>query len=206
MALRTFQVALGDLSNPPAYETGWYYNPDTGERYYYDASMGQWYISVAGYLYPMATQWVNASTINPSAPIGVTIGDTVRITVSFKYQGPSNSFTLYGAVGVGTYNSGTGSDSGPFKEGSPPGRRSFTVGPDTTPTTYSDKYVDVVVPSSADLTSLAGRQAAIYVKIIDGIGLELYKTLSVYLRGALAVAGVEVKFSDLAIIDWSRVE
>ena len=197
MTLSTFQLP----DDPPAYESGWYYNQDTGEYYYYDAAADQWYVYAAGYLYPLTTQWANASTVNPDAPVAVEIGDTVRINVSFSYQGPRKTFTLYGAIGVGRWSSGSGSDYGDFIEGSPPGRKSLTVGPDDTPRTYTE-YVDVVVPSSANGHSLAGKLAAIYVKIIDGVGLELYKTLSVYLRGALAVAGVEARFSNLEIVDW----
>lgn len=158
---------------------------------------------------PLTTEWINASSVVPSAPILVEVADIIRIHVAFMHVGPSGQFHLYGAVGFGTTNTGTGSDSGQFQEGSPAGHSYFALDNDETPKEYS-KLVDVVVPKrvwmpEAYYVGLDGRQAALYVKFPD-LSLVLGQTLSSYLRGALNVSAQSGSFvySDVAVLDYYK--
>ena len=224
--IRSLEVSLGQvgglsLIDPPGvdipmatpgqiFTSGYYTDPITGQLYYYDATLDQWYYYAAGLYYPLATAWESASTVNPAAPISVLIGDTVQIAVSFKYQGPEKTIRLRGALGFGTTNTGTGSDSGQFQEGVDAYTLGFTVGPSELTAKSYTKTVDVVVPDrvwmpTGNWVGTAGRQLALYAKLVDGVSLELYKTLSVYLRGALAVAPVEPVFSEFSITNFVKV-
>ncbi|GAI73362.1 unnamed protein product, partial [marine sediment metagenome] len=70
--IKTLEVALGLIApsqtNPagvlvPTIEpgqviaTGYYTDPNTGQLYYYDAPLEQWYYYAAGYIYPLGISW-----------------------------------------------------------------------------------------------------------------------------------------------------
>lgn len=224
--IRTLEVSLGEVGvlnpgNPldtdipmatpgQVFATGHYTDPLTGQVYYYNASLDQWYYYAAGLYYPLATTWESASTVNPAAPIDVLIGDTVRIEVSFKYQGAEKTIRLRGALGFGTTNTGTGNDSGQFQEGVDAHSSPFTVVSELTPKSYT-KTVDVVVPDKVWMpvgyyVGTAGRQLALYAKLVNGVSLELGKTLSPYLRGALSIAPVEPVFSEFTVVNYYKKE
>ena len=221
--IRSLEVPLGQvgglsLIDPPGvdipmatlgqvFATGHYTDPLTGQVYYYNANLDQWYYYAAGLYYPLATAWESASTVNPAAPISVLVGDTVRIEVSFKYQGPTKTIRLRGALGFGTTGTGTGSDSGQFQEGADAHSSPFTVVSELTPKSYT-KTVDVVVPDKVWMPTgyyagTAGRQLALYAKLVNDVTLELNKTLSAYLRGALTVIGEPV-FSEFGVVDYYK--
>lgn len=215
------QVRALSLSDPPAvgipmatpgqvFATGYYTDPITGQLYYYNANLDQWYYYAAGFYYALETTWINAITVNPAAPIAVAIGDIISITVTFKYQGPAKTIRLYGALGFGTTNTGLGTDTGQFQEGASTYSPSFAVTLSAVPLPYS-KAVDVVVPDKVWMPAgyyvgTAGRQVALYAKLVNSISLELYKTLSPYLRGALQVAPAigEPVFSELTVTNYYK--
>ena len=178
-----------DGNNPgsnPEDETALLYYPPG----WYD---GAWYPQ--GLYLPMAYRWETAfKTIN------VDVGDTVRMTASFKYRGPAKSYTLYGAIGIKN-PAPLLSD---FWEGRA-GSKYFDV-PDTTSWVSRTATVDVVVPSSANLVSLYGRKAAIYIKVINGLGSpDVDKTMSPYYEDALNVQAREGEFGEMKISDYAKV-
>lgn len=96
MTTKTLELSLGSIVDPPAYATGWYHDPTTGQYYYYDAENKKWYIYSAGYLYPLAIA-------EESAPKTVTVkaGDKLKISISYKYSGPaSTGVEEYFSVGI----------------------------------------------------------------------------------------------------------
>jgi len=154
-----------------------------------------------GVYVPLATRWEAAPKT-----ISVRVGDTVRITASVKYRGPAKTYILYGAIGAGRFNTGTGSDTGDFDEGAA-STRTFEVTESDTYKSYNPT-VEVKVPANTGAPlwiSLDGKKAAVYVKITDGIGLELDKTLSPYYRGALDIAPKAGEFGELKITDYVKV-
>ncbi len=223
--IKTLELNLGQvgaLVNPAevdvpmavsgqVFTTGSYIDPITGQQYYYDAADDQWYYYSAGLYYALTTAWVNASTVNPAAPISVSIGDTIAINISFSYLGPEKTIRLRGALGFGTTNTGTGNDDGQFQEGVDAHTPFFTIGPTLLTIPYT-KTVELVVPDKVWMPALvyyvgtAGRQLALYAKLVNGVSLELYKTFSPYLRGALLVAPTEAVFSNLVILDYYKKE
>jgi hypothetical protein len=185
-------IPLGEVdgnspgSNPEDETILLYYPPG-----WYD---GVWFPQ--GLYLPMATRWETAPKT-----IDVNVGDTVRLTASFQYRGPAKSYTLYGAIGIRNPTWGLND----FWEGSPAGQKSFSV-PESTSWVSRTATVDVVVPSSANLVSLYGRKAAIYVKAINGLGSpDVDKTMSPYYEDALNVAAREGEFGEMKISDYAKV-
>jgi len=87
MVTKTLELSLGSIiADPPEYQTGWYRDPISGQVYYYDAENMKWYIYVAGVLQPLAIA-------EQSAPktISVMAGDSVKVSISYKYTGPASS-------------------------------------------------------------------------------------------------------------------
>ena len=91
----TINTLTLDLESLGQYDTGWYTDPATGEKYYYDAAAKQWYIQSAGYLYPLTIAKQTAPKTVSIAP-----GDTLRVSFSYKYTGPAISVTEYASIGV----------------------------------------------------------------------------------------------------------
>ena len=84
MALDLGQVrAMQDDQVPALYREGWYVDPATGQRIYYDAETDRVYTPAGGEYYPLAV-W------NP-APKQVAIGpgERLKMTMSYKYSGPA---------------------------------------------------------------------------------------------------------------------
>lgn len=85
MTTKVLEISLGNVGPLQVQRvTGWYKDPNTGQYYYYDASIMKWYIYTAGVLYPL-------SIAEESAPKTVTLvaGDSLRISMSYKYTGPA---------------------------------------------------------------------------------------------------------------------
>jgi hypothetical protein len=180
----------GDGGDPPELAPG-YYPPGWLNGVFYPY----------GFFIPLETEWRDW----PGAAVSVNVGDTVRITAVVNYMGPAKTFNLYGAIGTGSYNMGTGNDTGPFIEGSPAGTNYFSTTEHLTGWGTFRPTVDVVVPNSCDGFGLSGKLAAVYVKITDGLPVTLGETLSPYYRGALQVATKEGEFTGLAISSIAKV-
>lgn len=181
------RVVVPSGADPVA--TGYYYDPATGERYYAytDPATGvtYWYkysVSALGYVYALATE---------PAPktIQVVVGDRIRVWVSFSYRGPAFSGKLH----VGT-SMGSPLWTETFKTDTP-----LSLPKCTTPTPFTDKYADLIVPSGAN----AGYYY-IYAKLTDGTSLELGKTLTPWYEKALEVL-VGADFTELEILNYEKV-
>jgi hypothetical protein len=180
MTTETLELALNPL------QAGWYYDPDTGQWYYYDEE-GKRYFYAAGLFYPMM-EWEPAPKV-----VNVRHGDTLRISVSFKYSGPSKTCKLYGSVGQ-KYSFSVFDEI--LKATSP----SFTLDESTTPKTYI-KQVDIAIIEAI----AAGKSYGIYAKLIDGIGFKERVTGSVALEDAIFVVSAEPTFADFEITDYAQV-
>jgi len=179
MAIRTIELNLGSL-DPPAYTTGWYRDPNTGQYYYYDASAKQWYIYAAGYLYPLTIAWESAPKVEPIAA-----GDTLRIEYSYKYSGPAITVTEYAAIGykvVGILDEIVAKS------------KSRSLPESTTPKEYTG-YLDLVMPTPAET-----KWNDIYAKVTGG-----GKELGLGYENALNVVAVEAEFTEFSIVDYSVV-
>jgi hypothetical protein len=182
--IKTLEVTL----NPLVVAAGWYQDPTTGQWYYYD-EMGKRYVYVAGYLYPMMLYEPAPKVVN------VKQGDTLRISVSFKYSGPSKTCKLRGCIGnlrdIWPYD---------FAEVLVNWSTSFTLGPDTDPKAYT-KYVDILITTAI----AAGKSYSIYAKLEDSIGFEEDKTGSKALKDAVYVVSAEPTFTEFKITDYVKV-
>ena len=86
MKLKTLALELGVLevnTSPQEYVAGWYVDPNTGQQVFYDPATRNFYTLAGGIYIPL-------SYMNP-APKQVTVapGDSLQISVSFKYTGPA---------------------------------------------------------------------------------------------------------------------
>lgn len=151
--IKTLDVSLGQLGvmsqlgNPTTIPvpiltagevlaTGYYTDTVTGQTYYYDATINQWYYSAAGYLYPLALSW----QASPSPKIDLIGGiDTLRFNLSFKYMGPAVTQKFRACIGTskmsGSFDAWSGYDK--VKDISIPG---YDV-----PTLITE-YIDVPIP------------------------------------------------------------
>jgi len=184
MTVKTLGVTL----NPQALAAGWYQDPATGQWYYYDEE-GRRYINVAGYLYP-AHEWESAPKV-----VNLAHGDTLKISVSFKYSGPGKPVKLYGCIG----NLGTVWPYA-FDEVLKATGQSFTLSESASPVTYNNT-IDIPITTAID----AGKYYAIYAKLVDGISFKEDETGSVALRDAVFVVSAEPTFADFKITDYKQV-
>lgn len=100
-----FKLGLGGLDPVVGQQlavSGYYIDPITGQKYYYDAALNQWYsVSATGFLIALTTYMNLRPKQVPLAP-----GESLKITLSFKYIGPALSgistryvIGVYGALG-----------------------------------------------------------------------------------------------------------
>ena len=169
---------------------GYYYDPTTGEYWYVytDPTTGliHWYkysVSAAAYVYALSTRWVTAPKTIP-----LTVGDKLHIQADFYYVGPIFSGKLHGAIG----SRGVGFDEVLHND------ITLSLPKCDSSTHFTDKYVEIPITSA-----IAAGTYAIYIKIIDGVSLELDKTLSSYYEGAVEIVGVEPTFTAFDI-DWAK--
>jgi len=176
--LKTLQLNLGTLADPPGYTTGWYRDPMTGQYYYYAAETKQWYIQTAGLLYPLTIAWETAPKV-----VDIAAGDTLRIEYSYKYSGPAVTVTEYAAIG---YKVAGILDEIVTKS------KSRSLSESATPKSYTG-YLDLVMPTPADI-----KWNDIYAKVTGG-----GKELGLGYENALDVVAVEAEFSEFTITDYS---
>lgn len=184
MTLKTLEVNI----NPMTLVNGWYCDPETGQWYYYD-EQGMRYVCAAGHLYAMVA-WETAPKV-----VNVKPGDTLRITVSFKYSGLAKTCKLRGAIG----NLGT---SWPYSFDEVLFARSlsFTLPESPDPVTFN-KQVDI--PITTAIT--AGSSYSVYTKLEDGVSFQEGVTGSIALKDAIFVVSSEPTFSDFKIDDYRQV-
>lgn len=186
---------LANLSNDvalgPVLATGWYVDQITGEYYYYDATIAQWYVYAAGYLYPLAyipptMEWKPS----PSAIVELNFGDTLSISTHYKYRGPAGRrFTIYAAVCNNT------------KSGEPAEWSGFAgawalepAGSDD----WADRYTTLnLVCGQAGYPTHSGEVGAVYFKI------ENYRSPAYW--DAIHVISPKGEFSDLTITSIAKV-
>ena len=197
MELKTLALDLGvfgvlqDGEDPPDYAAGWYIDPQTGQRIFYDPNTHKFYTLAGGVYIPLGY-------VNP-APKQVSLapGDRLRITLSFKYTGPAVSgVTGYYCVGVyGTFG---------FDE-KMVGQTTFSipqvVSPPSAPN-VTDSYT-FTIP-----TSVGTNWDDIYVKIFGGSPSIAGQSTTPYLFGyenALVIAGIQPNITEFKIADFAKV-
>lgn len=191
--LQVSELQGGVLANPnpvdgyyheAATDTYWYIytDPTTGITHHY-----RYEVAAADYVYALSTRWVAAPKT-----IEMTVGDTLKIYADFYYVGPVFSGKLYGAIGQRAIG-------GIFNEVIH-NSISLSLPKCDTSTRFQDKYVQIPIT-----TALASGDYAIYIKITDGVSLELDKTLSSYYENAVRIVGVEPTFTEFAIKDYVKV-
>jgi len=136
--------------------SGYYTDPTTGQQYYYNAALDQWYYVAAGLLYPLAITWKPS----PSAKIDLIVGNVLRFNLTFKYIGPAVTRSFYAAIGANSM-------SGSFNEWSGyTVTKSIAIPAKTTPTLITGNYIDIPIAASH-----AGEDGAAYCKMLDGLTL-----------------------------------
>jgi hypothetical protein len=182
MVTKTLDLTLGTIPDPPAYATGWYRDPNTGQYYYYDASLKQWCIYAAGVLTPLSI----ASETAPKT-VSITPGDTLRIQYSYQYSGPAISVTEYASIGV--YGEVTHVYDEKVHQS-----KSHSLPESSAPATYTGT-LDIVLPAAAQTD-----WDDIECKVSDG-----GKELGLRYIGALSIVAITPEFSEFTIVDYSKV-
>jgi len=180
--IKVLEVAMGDPTRAP----GWYWD-DYARRYIYWDGTRWYYYTTAGAYAPLGTRWETAPKV-----VNVAVGDTLRISSSFYYNGPAFSGNIYGAIGSHLVG---------FDE-----KIHATVALTIADTGGSSQLVfkDVDIPITSVLH--AGNYYSIYTKIDkSGITPDVDVTMSPYLEDAIFIVGVEALFSDFAITDYVKV-
>ncbi len=187
MKLKTLSLDLGVLqvkADPPvAYQTGWYVDPQTGQRIFYDPNNQNFYTLAGGVYIPLGY-------MNP-APQQVPIGpsERLKVTISYKYSGPAISGAIerfcvgvYGAFGFNEQMVGENSKNLPAS---------------TTPQPYTGQYT-FTIPSN-----VGGDWDDIYCKIYGG-SPSVPQNLFGY-ENALIIVGKEPLISEFKIEDFVKV-
>lgn len=177
--VRTLELNLGTLGNPTVYATGWYQDP-AGQQYYYDALIKQWYVYSAGLLFAL-------SFVPEPAPkvVAVSPGDTLRITIKYKYSGPARTVTERAAVGIyGTF----GFDEKVYKQ------QTYAWPEAVTPTLRTTSF-DIVIPDN-----VASNWDDIYAKV----SLPEIEAFFGY-ENALSIVAIIPEFTEFTIDDYVKV-
>lgn len=210
--IKTLEVSLGQvgelsLLDPPqvgipvvelglVLASGYYTEQTTGQLYYYDARNDQWYyVTAAGYLYPLAISW----TPSPSAKIDLVAGDRLRFNLTFKYMGPAVTRDFYAAIG-------NNSKSGSFGEWSGyNATKSISIPSYETPTLVTGKYIDIVIPTGEPLWGHSGEDGAAYCKIMDGFTLTEGENCTPYYYDVCHIVPAAGEFTEFGITKFERV-
>ena len=102
MELKTLALDLGGIrplqseDTAPVYQAGWYVDPVTGQRIFYDPGTEKFYTMAGGVFIPMGY-------MNPAPKqVSVAPGDRLKVSISFKYTGPAVT-GVTGYYCLGTY-------------------------------------------------------------------------------------------------------
>jgi len=192
MKLKTLALDLGEfvvlqentirpLQKPLV--AGWYVDPRTGQKIFYDPTTHNFYTLAGGVYIPLGY-------MNP-APKQVTLapGEKLKITMSFKYSGPAiSSAVCYYSIGVyGTFG---------FDE-KMVGQNSKSIPQYVTPTQVTDSYT-FTLP-----TNVGNDWDDIYCKIYGG-SPGVSQTLFGY-EQALLIVGKDPTISEFIIADFAKV-
>jgi len=188
MELKTLALDLGVIrvlqaGEDQPYQAGWYVDPITGQRVYYNPETQNFYTMAGGVYIPLGY-------MNPSPKqVAVAPGEKLRITMSFKYSGPAisgavcyYSIGVYGALGFDEKITGQNSKSIPQY---------------TTPTLVTDSYT-FTIP-----TSVGTNWDDIYCKIYSG-SPSVPQSLFGY-ENALLIVGKDPTISEFTIADFVKV-
>jgi len=187
MELKTLALDLGLIGvlqdGITSLAAGWYIDPRTGMRVFYDPNTQNFYTMAGGVYIPLGY-------MNP-APKQVSIGpgEKLKITISYKYSGPAISGVIerfcVGVYGVLGFNE------------TMVGENTRNLTASTTPQTYTGSYT-FTIP-----TSVGGDWDDIYCKIYSG-SPSVPQTLFGY-ENALVIAGREPSISEFTIVDFAKV-
>lgn len=210
--IKTLEVSLGQvgelsLLDPPTIgvpvvepgqvlATGYYTEQTTGQLYYYDADKDQWYyVTAAGYIYPLAISWKPSPTVK----IDLVAGDKLRFNLTFKYMGPAVTRKFYAAIGDNKTSGGFGEWSGYNVT------KSISIPAKTTPTLITGQYIDIVVPTGEPFWGHHGEDGAAYCKIMDGFTLTEGENCTPYYYDVCHIVPAAGEFTEFAITKFEKV-
>ena len=171
--------------------SGWYVDPRTGQRVFYDSTAGKFFTLAGGVYIPLGY-------MNPAPKqVAVAPGDKLKITLSFKYTGPAiTGVTGYYCLGIyGTFG---------FNE-TMVGQTTFSIPQVVTPPSspnVTDSYT-FTIP-----TSIGTNWDDIYLKIFGGnpsVGGSATTSFLFGYENALTIAGIEPSITEFKISDFAKV-
>jgi hypothetical protein len=189
--LKTLQDDAGMPVQQDPSVSGWYVDPRTGQRVFYDSNTEKFYTQAGGVYIPLGY-------MNPAPKqVAVAPGDRLRVTLSFKYTGPAISgVTGYYSIGI---NGMFGFDERLTQ------RTTFNIPQVTSPPSspnVTDSYT-FTIP-----TGIGTNWDDIYVKIFGGSPSLAGEASTPYLfcyENALTIAGVEPSITEFKIADFAKV-
>jgi hypothetical protein len=188
MTIKTLQVSLGSISlGQQLAASGWYTDPATGQRYYYNAVQNQWYVSVGGYFYPISALAVNMNPAPKQVPLAP--GEKLKITLSFGYTGPAVT-GVASRYAIGVYG-GAGFDEKVYIAST----LNIPANPTTTPITVTQDGT-LTLPVSG----VGANWDDIYVKISTSTWEYFYGY-----ENALIMVGLQPAITDFKILDFVKV-
>ncbi|MDO8715671.1 MAG: hypothetical protein Q7J73_02520 [Dehalococcoidales bacterium] len=187
MEFKTLALDLGSVgvlqNSFVALAAGWYIDPLTGVKVFYDPNTQNFYTLSGGVYIPLGYM----NTTPKQVPIGP--GEKLKITLSYKYSGPAVSGYLerycvgvYGAFGFNEALVGENTRSLPAS---------------TTPISYTSSYT-FTIPAGVGTD-----WDDIYCKIYGG-SPSMPQTLFGY-ENALIIAGQQPSITEFAILDFAKV-
>lgn len=193
LSLKTIRV-LQDGSAPPEQgllSPGWYVDPQTGQRVFFDPNSQKFYTMAGGVYIPLGY-------MNPAPKqVAVAPGDRLSVTISFKYTGPAvTGVTGYYCIGI---NGIFGFDERMVQ------RTTFNLPQVTTPPSYPN------VSNSYTFTMPTGMGTDwndVYVKIFGGSPSIAGEATTPYIFGyenALTIAGIQPSITEFKISDFAKV-
>ncbi|MBA7624874.1 hypothetical protein ES703_32288 [subsurface metagenome] len=202
--IKTLNVTLGQIGvaqqnplgiavpgvAPGVYATGYYTDPATGQVYYYNASLEQWYYLAAGLYYPLGISWQPS----PSPIINLGAGDTLRFLMSFKFSGPLPVTQVFKAfIGNNTKEGGFGEWDNFWAT------KEWVIPSSDLPVLHTNYYVDLVIPSGHE-----GEDGAAYLKK-DQFFIEEGKDSTPYYYDVCHIIPAEGEFTELKISKFEKV-
>jgi len=200
--IKTLEVSLGEVrgfniagTDPIVGEklaaSGYYYDPLTGNKYYYDVNLDKWYSVTASGLFVALTTYMSPAP----KQISLVPGNKLLVTISFKYSGPAvTGVTGYYCIGV----YGVGFDEMIV------GQTTFNLPLTSTPPAIpnvTNSYT-FTIPSSIEPS-----WNDIYVKIFGGSPSIAGQTTTPYIFGyidALVIAGLTPVITEFKILDFVK--